>query len=253
MSERLLEILSMIIRIFIVTVITLILTLGTGIILYTNGYLIPNEPEAYTVRGVDVSSYQGNIDWERLSANADFAYIKATEGSGSVDPCFQANYTNASNADLRVGFYMFFSFDSPGITQAENFIRSVEGFDNMLPPAIDIEFYANKEHNPPSREDVNLQLDILISQIEKHYGIKPIIYSTSKAYNMYIAGKYEDCDIWIRDVFSEPVLSDGRSWTFWQYSDKGRLDCYDGSEKFIDMNVFCGTAEEFRKYPESKD
>ena len=240
----------MIERMILITLVTLILCGGTGLALYINGLLIPNEPNSYMVHGVDVSSYQGNIDWNILSKDIDFAYIKATEGSSSVDPEFYDNYAGAVNSDIRVGFYMFFSFDSPGETQAENYIRTVEKFDNMLPPAIDVEFYGVNDKNPPRREYINRELDILISKIEEHYSMKPIIYSTKKAYDMYISGKYQDCDIWIRDVFGEPELSDGRSWTFWQYSDKSRLNGYDGDEKFIDMNVFYGSRYEFDIYPE---
>ncbi len=240
----------MIERMILITLVTLILCGGTGLALYMNGLLIPNEPDSHMIHGVDVSSYQGNIDWNILSENMDFAYIKATEGSSSVDPKFYDNYEGASKTNIRVGFYMFFSFDSPGETQAENYIRTVKKFNNMLPPAIDVEFYGGNEKNPPKREDINRELDILISKIEEHYGMKPIIYSTKKAYDMYIAGSYQDCDIWIRDVFGEPKLSDGRSWTFWQYSDKNRLNGYDGDEKFIDMNVFYGSRQEFDIYPE---
>ncbi len=249
MSEIKSDILIMIGRSILMAALTLFLCGGTGLALYINGLLIPNEPNGYMVHGVDVSSYQGNIDWNVLSENIDFAYIKATEGSSSVDPEFYDNYAGAVNSNIRVGFYMFFSFDSPGETQAENYIRTVKKFDNMLPPAIDVEFYGGNDKDPPKREDIDRELDILISEISEHYGMKPIIYSTKKAYDMYISGGYQDCDIWIRDIFCEPKLSDGRSWTFWQYSEKSRLNGYDGDEKFIDMNVFYGTRYEFDIYP----
>lgn len=249
MSYKAGRLLNLILRSLLAAAGTLIIIVGTGLLLYKNGCIVPNDPKHEKVRGVDVSSYQGKIDWQVLSENVDFAYIKATEGSGSVDPQFNDNYSNSLNTDIRIGFYMFFSFDSGGDTQAENYIRNVSKFDNMLPPAIDVEFYADKEQNPPSREDVNRELDILIEKLEAYYGVKPIIYSTQKAYDMYISGGYEDCDIWISDIFCEPELSDKRNWTFWQYSEKGRLDGYDGDEQFIDMNVFCGTPDEFSKYP----
>ena len=84
--------------------------------------------------------------------------------------------------------------------------------------------------------------------MEQHYGVKPILYATESAYAQYIAGAYESYDIWIRNVVSAPRLSDGRDWTFWQYTNRERLNGYRGREKYIDMNVFRGTEEEFAQY-----
>lgn len=63
-----------------------------------------------------------------------------------------------------------------------------------------------------------------------------------------LAAAYEDYDIWIRDVVSQPSLSDGREWTFWQYTNRERLEGYQGEERFIDMNVFRGSEEDFAAY-----
>ena len=98
-----------------------------------------NHPEltGKTVRGVDVSAYQGEIDWDILASQGiDFAYIKATEGSGYVDPQFAANWEHAASTGLRIGAYHFFSFETPGATQAENFCNTVTASDGMLPPVI---------------------------------------------------------------------------------------------------------------------
>ena len=106
---------------------------------------------AVSSEGGDVSSYQGEIDWETLSSqNISFAFIKATEGSSLLDQYFLSHYEQAHKAGLRVGAYHFFSYDSPGETQADHFIASVERQEGMLPPVIDLEFYGDKEKNPPS-------------------------------------------------------------------------------------------------------
>lgn len=214
--------------------------------------LIPNVLLAsrYPVTGVDVSSYQGKVDWQILAGEGiSFAYIKATEGSSFVDPCFAENYEQAQQTGLRVGAYHFFSFDSGGKTQAENFIAVVPSFEGMLPPVVDIEFYGEYEKNPPDREPVREQLDILLLELEAQYGIKPVLYATQKSYQQYLAGDFTDYDIWIRNVYTPPLLSDGRNWIFWQYTDQGKLSGYDGEEQSIDRNVFSGSAEEFAEYP----
>lgn len=207
--------------------------------------------ERYPVRGVDVSVYQGQIDWNTLAEQRiSFAFIKATEGSGSEDPNFQRNWEQARQSGLRVGAYHFFSFDSGGDSQAENFIRAVEPAEGMLPPVVDVELYGEKKRNPPAREDVTEQLSLLLERLEEHYGQRPVLYATGSAYDRYLAGNYEGYDIWIRNVYWTPRLKDGREWTFWQYTDRARLAGYEGEEPYIDMNVFNGTLEEFAAYPE---
>lgn len=216
-----------------------------------NGVILLNHPSLseYPVRGVDVSSYQGKIDWNTLaSQNISFAFIKATEGSSSVDPCFYYNYEQAQHTNLRIGAYHFFSYDSSGDAQADHFIATVEKIDGMLPPVVDLEFYAEKEKNPPEQKSVRTQLNAMLNKLEEYYGMKPILYATQKSYQLYLANAYTEYDIWIRNVISKPALPDHRDWTFWQYANREQLDGYSGQEKYIDLNVFCGTITEFQHY-----
>ncbi|HGO9435316.1 TPA: GH25 family lysozyme, partial [Bacillus cereus] len=193
--------------------------------------------------------YQGDIDWRELEKqNMKFAFIKATEGSSFVDEYFSKNWRNANKTDMRIGAYHFFSFDSKGETQAEQFIRTVPKYKQALPPVIDVEFYANKKDNPPKREDVTKELAVMIEMLEKHYDKKVILYATQEAYDLYIKDAYPKCNIWIRSVLTKPSLSDERKWTFWQYTNRGRLSGYNGKEKYIDLNVFYGNEEEFENY-----
>ena len=132
-----------------------IVAMTIGLMLY-NGIILFNNPsvEIYPVKGIDVSAYQGEIDWEVL-AKQDilFAYIKATEGSSYVDEYFNTNFENANKTNLKVGAYHFFSYDSSGLAQAENFINTAEKRDDSMPPVIDIEFYGDKETNLPNAEE----------------------------------------------------------------------------------------------------
>jgi len=238
----------------IIIISVLLAVLLFGVIfnsLVWRGYFILNSFNVtkYPVRGIDVSHYQGDIDWNTLTqADISFAFIKATEGSSFVDDKFSYNYAEAIKTDLSVGAYHFFSFDSAGKTQAENFIKTVPAHDGMLPPVIDFEFYGNKHENPPARDDVLRELDDMIAALEAHYGLKPIIYVTEDTYEAYIVGGYADYDIWIRNVKTKPSLSDGRSWKFWQYTNRERTPGYSGEEEFIDMNVFAGSEDDWREY-----
>lgn len=222
-----------------------------AVLLIRSGVYLPNAAKAenYEVMGVDVSHYQGDIDWETLSGEGiDFAFIKASEGSTYVDPRYDYNAREAAKTGLKIGAYHFFSFDSPGGTQAENFISCVGSDDGMLPPTVDLEPYGKYRYRLPPKDEIKPELDSLLIALEEHYGKKPIIYTTSRAYKKYLAGGYEEYDIWIRSVFISPKLPDSREWRFWQYSDRGSLQGYSGEERFIDLNVFNGSREEFESY-----
>ena len=228
-------------------VLAVLLALATCAALIASGVLWPNRlfASGHSTRGVDVSSYQGTIDWPVLaSEDIDFAMIKATEGSGTRDSRFDENWSGAGETDLLVGGYHFMSFDSAGATQAQNVIDTVPEAAGSLPVTVDVEFYGDYFEHPPTRTRVRGILDPLLAELEDHYGSPPIIYATPEAYDRYIRDAYPHNPIWIRSVAVPPRLSDDRDWTFWQYSNRDRLGGYDGEEAFIDMNVFTGSLDE---------
>ncbi len=226
-----------------------LVVIATCVALIATGVIWPNRlfASSYATRGVDVSSYQGAIDWDELSSeDIDFAIIKATEGSGSQDERFAHNWSDAHGTGLLVGAYHFMSFETEGATQAQNIIETVPRTMGMLPVTVDLEFYGDFFDNPPTLTRVRSILDPLLQELENHYGQAPIIYATPDAYDRYLQDGYPDNPIWIRSVAIPPQLSDGRAWTIWQYSNRDRLRGYDGKEYYIDMNVFAGTIDELR-------
>ena len=214
------------------------------------GLIHINNPElsGLTVKGVDISSYQGDIIWPTLvSQDIDFAYIKATEGSTFRDSCFSRNWQEGSRSGIRVGAYHFFSFESEGRTQAQNFIDTVDPVDNMLPPAIDVEYYGSFTSEDEIDVDaVRKELRTMVDILTEEYGMKPVIYVSESSYKTIVQGYFEDCGLWYRSVYSK-VPSDV-DWVFWQYSNRHRLKGYYGKETYIDMNVFAGNKEDFIKY-----
>lgn len=193
--------------------------------------------------GVDVSHYQGVINWEMLEEQGvSFAFIKATEGSGHIDESAEINLENAGKTNIAVSAYHFFSFDSPGETQAENYISVVDADSINMPPVIDVEYYGDKLKNKPPKSEAEAILKPLLQRLEDYYGVKPIIYTTMTVYNRYIKENFSDYPLWIRNIYCEPDFID---WKFWQYSDKGELYGFSGEEKYIDLNVYCGSKEEF--------
>ncbi len=235
--------------IILLIVLILIFMLSSVCVLLYTGIININNPSKtkYPIRGVDVSSYQGDIDWKKLSAeDIRFAYIKATEGSGYQDEQFDHNWNEAQTTDLRIGAYHFFSLDSDGTTQAENFCKTVTAVDAMLPPVVDVEPYG--KYNDINQIDMDKFLSELwkyVKAVEAYYNMKPVIYTTEKWLPL-LQEKFKDYDIWIRDVYGKPDSS--IDWTFWQYSNRHVLSGYSGPERFIDMNVFNGDENDFLSY-----
>ena len=247
---------------FFIDIIVLCVLGGMFFILQNNGLVWFNMPsdKSYPIKGVDVSAHQGHIEWKILKEQGiSFAFIKATEGSSWVDKHFSYNFASARDSGLYVGAYHFFSFDSSGLTQAENFIRNVQDskLPKSLPPVVDIEFYGTKASNPPSTQSVYKELDKLLLHLEQYYGVKPIIYTTPSFYDIYLRGRYKDNPLWIRSVFFAPdslwarlfnVYFDKDAWVFWQYNPKGILKGYRGAEKYIDLNVFNGDETDLKRW-----
>ena len=232
---------AVIIILIIFTIITISIYLTIFILakqkkIFINKWFVD---EKNSTIGVDVSSYQANINMNKLKEqNIEFIYIKATEGSKTQDNRFSTNWENAKNAQLLSGAYHFFSYDSEGKTQAENFINTVgDDMEGRLIPAVDVEYYGDKEQNPPAKEDVKRELKVFLELVENKYGVKPIIYTRADIYDNYLKGNFDDYKKWISSFYTPLSWNYKDDWFIWQYLNRGKLDGYTGGEKYIDLNV----------------
>lgn len=195
------------------------------------------DKERYPVVGIDLSSHNGKIDFNKLrSDSVRFVYLKATEGATFKDSAFERNYKAAVDVEgLAVGAYHFFRFDVNGILQAKNFTAALSGKKMQMPPVIDVE-----EHgNPDIATDVIVtRLQEMISALETS-GIQPIIYTNMDGYRRIYRDNFQDYPLWI-SRFESP--SEDVEWTIWQYSHWGEVDGVAGE---VDLNVFGGTYEDF--------
>ncbi|MBQ3783758.1 MAG: hypothetical protein II838_10010 [Lachnospiraceae bacterium] len=235
---------------FIVGIVLCMCTFG---FLYWEGIIVVKNSldKKYSVKGIDVSHYQGEIPWEKVKddMNIKFAFIKATEGSNYVDENFAENWENSKKSGLYVGAYHFFSFDSPGKKQAKNYIEIVKKREKMLPPVVDVEYYADKFSNSPKVSELRTELDDFLYEIEEAYGCKPIIYTTTSVYAKYINEYFNGYPLWIRNVYYRPLMLKNRQWTFWQYSESEPWPYKKkGTEICVDMNVFAGNYKSFLRY-----
>lgn len=228
--------------------ILMALAIVVGLLFY-GGIWHLNNPSIteYPVRGVDVSSYQGDIDWNVLSGqDISFAFIKATEGSSFVDECFAKNWEEAHETALYIGAYHFFSFESAGQRQAEHYIETVGDLsESSLPPVIDVEYYDVPSGTDVSAATIRRELGTMIEVLTNYYGRPPILYVTKQTYTDVIKEYFTECPLWVRSVYGKPNFVREDAWCFWQYSNRHRLPGYDGKEPYIDMNVYNGDLAAF--------
>ncbi|WP_127522831.1 GH25 family lysozyme [Mesorhizobium sp. Z1-4] len=206
-------------------------------------------PWTYAIHGTDVAKYQNEVDWRALRRNGiSFAFIKATEGGDLVDERFAQNWRGAKAAGIPRGAYHFYYFCRTAQEQAAWFIRNVPREAAALPPVLDMEW------NPasptcrlrPPPATVRAEMRTFLNIVERHYGKKPIIYTSIDFYEDNGLASFHGYPWWLRSVAAHPIERyGGRSFLFWQYTGTGVLP---GVEGDVDINVFHGSAGEWREW-----
>lgn len=193
----------------------------------------------FPVKGIDVSAHNGVIDYHKAWADSiTFVYIKATEGTDFCDVMFERNLKGASSAQLKVGAYHFFRFDSPGHLQAYNLLSAVKDFDLDLPLAIDVEEWTNDENIPTAEVVQQLQSMVSVLQAAGH---KVIIYTNHNGYLRYISGFFPDIELWMSSLEGLPRAE----WTLWQHSHTGKVLGINGN---VDIDTFNGDLVRFNNW-----
>ena len=206
------------------------------------------KPQDHPVHGVDVSRWQGEIDWVKLrSQGANFAYIKATDGGDHLDPMFKKNWRGAEAAGMRRGAYHFFYWCRTASSQADWFIRNVPKVPGALPPVLDVEWnHQSSCKKRPSRAVVLEKMQVFLDRLERHYGQRPVIYTAPDFYDDNLKGAFPNHPFWLRSVAAHPSKRyPGREWLFWQYSGSGLSHGVKGQ---IDLNVFRGSEAQWYKW-----
>ncbi|WP_419834814.1 glycoside hydrolase family 25 protein [Endozoicomonas atrinae] len=185
------------------------------------------------LEGVDVSHYQGQIDWSIIADKIHFAFVKATESNHYVDPKFHLYIEGLENTDIKFGAYHFFSPHADPLAQAEYFIDNTKGYKFSLPPVIDIEV-------APNHDLAGFQngIQIWLDKVGKSTGCTPIIYSNKSFWNQYLKQRFSDYPVWISDYTTHQDYIANIPWRFWQYSDHGRID---GISGFVDKSIYRGS------------
>ncbi len=187
----------------------------------------------YPVKGIDVSSHNGEINFDKVVADSiSFVYIKATEGVSFRDKRFHENYYAAKNAGLKVGAYHFYRFDCPADMQAVNLLQMIRGKEFDLPLVIDVEEWTNPDDISDRlvTDGVSRMIDYLKSR-----GYPVALYCNKNDHERFLSRRFPNIPLWICS-FVEP--SPDYSWTFLQYTHHGSVDGVRGS---VDKNVYVGS------------
>ena len=186
--------------------------------------------------GIDVSHYQGTIDWATVARQPEvgYVYLKASEGGNNQDSHYARNIREARRAGLKVGSYHFFRANVGAREQFRNFMDVVSVRQQDLIPIIDVETTSGA-----SSHHFHSRLKELLRLVTKEFGCKPIIYTGRNFYNKHFARQgYDDYAFMIAQYSEpEPVLNDGRDYLIWQYSSTGSVRGIRGN---VDKSRFVG-------------
>ncbi|UTS81798.1 glycoside hydrolase family 25 protein [Phaeobacter piscinae] len=206
-------------------------------------------PWSYPIHGIDVSRWQGDIDWHRAkAAGISFAYLKATEGGDLADPKFRDHWRGARRAGVKRGAYHYFYFCRPAAEQARWFIRHVPRDSAALPHVLDMEWTPHSRTctKRPSGSKIRAEADRFLDILEAHYGRRPVLYTTVDFYRDTGIGRLRGTEFWLRSVADHPhVTYPGALWRFWQYTGTGRVPGIEGN---VDLNVFGGGPERWLRW-----
>jgi lysozyme len=199
-------------------------------------------PDRYPVHGIDLSRFQTAVDWPTARANGvNFAFIKATEGGDLLDPMFKDHWQGAGAAGVKRGAYHFFYHCRPAAEQARWFIRHVPRTPGALPPVLDMEWTPTsptctiRRDGATIREEARIFMDI----VERHYGQRPLIYTTVDFFEDTQLWRLQGVEFWLRSVADHPgQVYEGTPWKFWQYTSTGLIPGIAGK---VDINVFSGS------------
>lgn len=198
------------------------------------------DPARYPVRGIDISSHNGEIDFKAVRKDGiEFAFIKASEGTDFKDKNFLTNYKNARKAGIKTGAYHFFRFDKDGVDQAINFLRATGNRRLDLGIAIDIEQQGN-----PENVDSTLIADRLTSMVEylNLLGYRVTLYTNRSGYEKFLMDTFPGHPLWICSFSDHPIDAE---WTFWQYDHHGKINGIKGD---VDLDTFNGSRKDWEEH-----
>jgi lysozyme len=183
--------------------------------------------------GIDVSHWQGLIDWAKVRQEADFAIMKCSQGVTYPDSMYPANKAGAVKYGIPHGAYHWLKPLVDGVNQADYFYATAAD-KTMKVWAIDFEEFG---------ASAGINLELAVKRLRDLTGCDPLIYTRPSVWNTYFSDVPDwakNCPLWIADPdpVAAPDLPKGwNTWKIWQYSWKGVL----AGINPVDLDRFNGT------------
>ena len=179
------------------------------------------------MRGIDIASYQGNVDFQRVkNAGIEVVYIKATEGLTYKNPFLESQYSGAISADLKIGFYHYLRANDP-ISEAQFFLSVVDELSADCKYVIDVEELFGQTVAKVS-SNVRIFADYLISN-----NYEPCIYTNDNFYATNLDSSVKNLPLWVANYGAS--VPNATTYVGFQFSNTGRVDGVTGP---VDLDDF---------------
>ncbi len=195
--------------------------------------------KATTLNGVDVSSYQGTVNWTQIKgAGKQFAFVRISDGLNSIDSKFPTNWPAMKAAGVVRGSYQFFRPSQDPAAQAQLVIDKITAAGGLkagdLPPVLDLE-----SADGLAGSVVVAKAKIWLEKIETKLKVKPLVYTAAFMSDVIGTG-FGKYTLWVANYGTTcPTMPSGwTDWQFWQNADNGKVTGISGA---VDTDFFNGT------------
>jgi lysozyme len=205
---------------------------------------------AATLKGVDVSTYQGTVSWTSVKAAGNkFALTRVSDGLTHLDGTFATNWSHIKSAGLVRGAYQFFRPGSDPIQQADLMISKINAAGGLLPgdiaPVLDVEVTDGM-----SAATIQSRAKAWLAHVQQVTGRKPIVY-TAAFMSTYIGTALGAYPLWVANYGTScPTMPSGWSdWKMWQSSSTGSVSGISGN---VDVDQFKGTLADLMAFADAQ-
>lgn len=209
----------------------------------------PRNPN--NAKGIDVSHHQGLIDWPKVKTDrVDFAFVKATEGLGYIDPQFRRNAAGANAVSIPAGYYHYAHPEkNKAVDEAAAFLDAVKSQPAQLPYILDLE---GSEAAALDTATLSKWAVDFMNVVHAKTGKPVMLYTGAYFARDELNKSLSFVPLWIAHYGAATPLANGtwNDWAFFQYTSSGSVKGIIGN---VDMNEYNGSVSELMGYQMSAE
>ena len=183
-------------------------------------------------KGIDISHHQGDINFEELRGNIDFAFVRTSYGAFYEDDKYKQNIEGLSKIGVPYGLYHFsYAINvEESKKEAEGFINLLKDYEPLYPVVLDME-YSDVTANVPN--DTLVDIAVVFCNMLEEAGYYPMIYANLDYYeNKLNSERLDKFDKWLAQWTDRPTYD--KPFGIWQYTSKGKMPGISGN---VDLNI----------------